>query len=106
LKHRASIKIRKVDIMVKIESKSFRVYAVVSKIGVDGEIKCESVTFDAPVRDSRAAQKAIATSYKVKAKDVNVLKIETVKHVYKFDADGIAILDALQSAGFEPVDED
>lgn len=105
MKHRASIKIRKVTIMVKIESKSFRVYAVVSKI-VDGEIKCESVTFDGNKRDSRAAQRAIAATYKVKAKDVNVLKIETVKHVYKFDEDASAMLAALQSAGFEPVNED
>lgn len=87
--------------MVKFEVKSYKVFAVVSKI-VDGEIKCESVTYDAPARDSRAAQKYIADSYGVKAKDVNVLKIETVKHTYKFAEDGAAILDALDTLGFAP----
>lgn len=88
--------------MIKFEVRSYKVYAVVSMV-VDGEIKCESVTYDAPARDSRAAQKYIAGQYGVKAKDVNVLKIETVKNVYKFEENGDEILAALDSLGFAPV---
>lgn len=89
--------------MVKFEVKSYKVFAVVSML-VDGEIKCESVTGTVTARDSRSAQKYIADQYGVKAKDVNVLKIETVKSAYKVDADGATIRDALTAAGFDVLD--
>ena len=86
--------------MVKFEVKNYKVYAVVSMV-VDGEIKVESVTFDAPARDSRAAQKYIAGQYGVKAKDVNVIKIETVKSTFKVDTDAATVSNALIAAGLE-----
>lgn len=86
--------------MVKFEVKSYKVFAVVSMV-VDGEIKCESVTGAVSARDSRAAQKNIAAQYGVKTKDVNVLKIETVKSTFKVDADAATVTNALQAAGLE-----
>ena len=63
---------------ITVEGKSYMVYAVISKIA-DNDITSESVKFEFPIRNSRAAQKAIAENKKVKAK---VIRGMASKYMY------------------------
>lgn len=89
---------------ITISTKVYTVYATISQIA-NGEITSESVKFEFPVRNSRAAQKAIAENKHVKAKDVNVLKIETVNKTVSFNGDFDALIEACEGAGFEKITE-
>lgn len=90
---------------ITVTYKTYKVFAIVSKIDENGEFDVTKIECEVNKRDSRGAQKAIAAQYKVRAKDVNVIKIETVKNSIQYEGEIESFKAAIAAGGFEEISE-
>ena len=90
---------------ITVTYKTYTLYAAISTIDENGEFDVKKVKCEISKRDSRGAQKAIAAQYGVKAKDVNVIKIDTVKNSIQYDGEIEDFKKCVAEGGFKQITE-